>query len=289
MEPAQEIFRNSFSLNSSISPPGFTAPWHWHEINEIYICETEKMHYLVGNILYEMKRGDILLFNSLDVHRALPPETGNYARKTILFQDNFLQNWNTSEYDLFACFHYRKPEFCHYRSLETEDYEKLLILFNKGMKTAKSKHPASLLKQRMILTEILIFLNEIYAVPVDRKDHLKRLSEEDFIQDVLSFIEEQIRDDIRLPQLSREFGISVNSLNSKFKKVTRMTVHQFIIQRRLQLACILLKQGNSVSDSAYDSGFGDLSHFIRCFKANIGTTPRNYALGKSTKAAFPEN
>lgn len=281
MEPAQEIFQKPFSLSSSISPPGFPAPWHWHEINEIYICETEKMHYLVGNILYEIYRGDILLFNSLDVHRALPPETENYARKIVLFQDTFLQNWNTTDYELFACFHHRKPDFCHYRSPSPKDYEKLLLLFNKGMEAVKSKHPASQLKQQMILTEILIFLNEIYAVPVDRKVHLKNLSEEDFIQDVLLFIEQRIRDEITLPQLSREFGISVNSLNGKFKKVTRMTVHQFIIQRRLQLACILLKQGKSVSDSAYDSGFGDLSHFIRCFKANIGTTPRSYALAYS--------
>lgn len=284
MEPAQEIFQKPFSLNSSISPPGFLAPWHWHEINEIYICETERMHYLVGNILYEIHKGDILLFNSEDVHRALPPETENYARKIILFQDNFLKNWNTTDYELFACFQYRKPDFCHYRKLASEDYKKLLQLFNSGIETIESKHPASQLKQRVILTEILILLNEIYAVPIHKKEHLKNLSKEDFIQDVLSFIEKQIRDEITLPQISREFGISVNSLNAKFKDVTRMTVHQFIIQRRLQLACILLKKGNSVSDSAYGSGFGDLSHFIRCFKANIGTTPRSYAIGKSTEA-----
>ena len=190
MEPSQEIFQMPFSLSSTVSPPGFPAPWHWHEINEIYICETERMHYLVGNILYEIHRGDILLFNSLDVHRALPPQAENYKRKIILFQDNFLQNWNTSDYELFACFHYRRPEFCHYRSLNSKNYEKLLFLFNKGMEIRETKHPASQLKLQMILTEILIFLNEIYAVPVDRKDHLKNLSEEDFIQDLLSFIEE---------------------------------------------------------------------------------------------------
>ncbi|MDC7235370.1 MAG: AraC family transcriptional regulator [Spirochaetales bacterium] len=281
MEPSRETFSGPFSLSSPVSKPGFAAPWHWHEINEIYICETDRMNYMVGNILYEIQKGDILLLNALDIHRALPPEHEDYARKIILFHDDFLRGWKSEGYDLFACFRHRSPDFCHHRHLNPGEYESILKYYSAAQRALQSDHPAALIRQKMILTELLILLNDIYAVPARRDMKTFSSSEEDFIRRVLLFIEEGIKNDISLDLLSREFGISVNSLNSKFRKVTRMTVHQFIIHRRLQLACALLKQGSTVSDAAYDSGFGDLSHFIRCFKTNIGTTPGNYARSNS--------
>jgi AraC-like DNA-binding protein len=39
----------------------------------------------------------------------------------------------------------------------------------------------------------------------------------------------------------------------------------------------MLSQGKSVTETAMDSGFGNLSHFIRIFKQKTGWTPGAYA------------
>ncbi len=232
------------------------------------------MRYLVGNKLYTIHKGDILVFNSFDVHQSLPPVSSEYHRKMILFQPEFIQAWNTDSYDLLACFRYRQPDFIHYRHLSDSEQIEFLELFDRSIEVYNSTHKAAQIMQKSLLIKLLIFLNDMFSVPVVR---LGSTAENNLTQKILYYIEEHLCNDINLPKLSRQFGLSVNALNSFFKKETRMTLHQFIIQRRLQLARILLKEGKSVTDTAYDTGFGDLSHFIRTFKAKTGLTPGAYA------------
>ncbi len=274
MIPFRETIANTYSAVSLANPPGYISPWHWHDNYEIYFCETDGMRYLVGNTLYDIGKGDILVFNSFDVHQAIPPENIEYHRKMILFQPEFIQVWNIDSYDLLACFRFRQPDFVHYRHLPKPEQLKFFEFFEQCTEVATSSHKAIQVQQRLLLTKILIFLNDIFSVPVTLPPGS---AESCLTQNILFYIEKHICNDINLLMLSRKFGLSVNTLNNFFKNETKMTLHQFIIQRRLQLARILLKDGKSVTETAYETGFGDLSHFIRTFKSKTGVTPGTYA------------
>jgi AraC-like DNA-binding protein len=62
-----------------------------------------------------------------------------------------------------------------------------------------------------------------------------------------------------------------------FSSVLGVTPHQYLVRSRLRHAARLLAdQDISVTDVAYDVGFGDLSNFVRTFHRAAGVSPRRF-------------
>jgi AraC-like DNA-binding protein len=62
-----------------------------------------------------------------------------------------------------------------------------------------------------------------------------------------------------------------------FSGVLGVTPHQYLLRSRLRHAARLLADdGISVTDVAYDVGFGDLSNFVRTFHRAAGVSPRKF-------------
>ncbi|MCB9277254.1 MAG: helix-turn-helix domain-containing protein [Lewinellaceae bacterium] len=75
-------------------------------------------------------------------------------------------------------------------------------------------------------------------------------------------------------ELAREIGMSRSNLLRKVKKLTGLSVSQFIRQLRLKRAMELLKQNAfTVSEISYQVGFGSASYFIKCFREFYGYPP----------------
>jgi AraC-like DNA-binding protein len=62
-----------------------------------------------------------------------------------------------------------------------------------------------------------------------------------------------------------------------FSGVLGVTPHQYLVRSRLRHAARLLADDErSVTDVAYDVGFGDLSNFVRTFHRAAGVSPRRF-------------
>ena len=62
-----------------------------------------------------------------------------------------------------------------------------------------------------------------------------------------------------------------------FSGVLGVTPHQYLVRSRLRHAARLLAgDGRSITDVAYDVGFGDLSNFVRTFHRAAGVSPRKF-------------
>src|SRR6267378_5653214 len=65
-----------------------------------------------------------------------------------------------------------------------------------------------------------------------------------------------------------------------FSSVLGVTPHQYLVRSRLRHAAQLLADHDiSVTDVAYDVGFGDLSNFVRTFHRAAGVSPRRFREG----------
>ena len=62
----------------------------------------------------------------------------------------------------------------------------------------------------------------------------------------------------------------------KFKDLTGVTAHAYVMNKRLIRACELLQKGESITDVYLATGFGDYSVFLRNFKNAFGMSPREY-------------
>ncbi len=91
------------------------------------------------------------------------------------------------------------------------------------------------------------------------------------------WIEAQAAEPVSLAEVAREAGLSRFHLLRLFTRVLGVTPHQHLVRARLRRAARLLAEdGGSISDIAYEVGFGDLSNFIRTFRRAAGVSPRGF-------------
>lgn len=80
-----------------------------------------------------------------------------------------------------------------------------------------------------------------------------------------------------LAQLAQETGLSRFQLVRGFSRLTGLTPHAYMVQRRLLKARQLIASGTSLADAAADCGFSDQSHMTRFFVRSFGYSPGVYA------------
>jgi AraC family transcriptional regulator len=72
-------------------------------------------------------------------------------------------------------------------------------------------------------------------------------------------------------------GLSPYHFLRLFADVTGVTPHQYLVRARLRHAARLLAvDDRAITDVALDSGFGDVSNFVRTFHRVAGTSPRRF-------------
>jgi len=82
---------------------------------------------------------------------------------------------------------------------------------------------------------------------------------------------------VTLAELAREAGVSRFQLLRGFARLTGLTPHAYIVQRRVEAARALIAQGATIADAAAACAFSDQSHFNRAFVDRFGFTPGAYA------------
>ena len=82
---------------------------------------------------------------------------------------------------------------------------------------------------------------------------------------------------VDLEHAAAQAGISPFHFLRLFSSVLGVTPHQYLVRSRLRHAARLLADdGTSITDVAYDVGFGDLSNFVRTFHRAAGVSPRRF-------------
>lgn len=82
---------------------------------------------------------------------------------------------------------------------------------------------------------------------------------------------------IDLERAADEVGLSAFHFLRLFANVLGVTPHQYLVRSRLRHAARLLADdARSITDVAFDVGFGDLSNFVRTFHRAAGVSPRGF-------------
>jgi AraC-like DNA-binding protein len=103
------------------------------------------------------------------------------------------------------------------------------------------------------------------------------VSQQERINPVFAYLVENFRQSVSLDKAASVANMTPNAFCKYFKKVTRKTFMETIIEYRLNYATQQLVQSDKpISEIAFESGFGDVSHFYKMFKAKMRLSPLNY-------------
>ena len=70
-------------------------------------------------------------------------------------------------------------------------------------------------------------------------------------------------------------GLSAKHYNRVFKEVVGITPKQYIMERRMELAMTLLRNGLTPTEVAHIIGYKDYALFYRAFTRQYGVTPKS--------------
>jgi AraC-like DNA-binding protein len=91
------------------------------------------------------------------------------------------------------------------------------------------------------------------------------------------WIDAHSHEPIDLESAANEVGISSFHFLRLFGHVLGVTPHQYLVRSRLRHAAgLLADDARSITDVAFDVGFGDLSNFVRTFHRAAGVSPRSF-------------
>jgi AraC-like DNA-binding protein len=93
-----------------------------------------------------------------------------------------------------------------------------------------------------------------------------------------SLIDDDPAAPVTLGDLARESGLSRFQMLRAFLRVTGLTPHAYIVQRRVDVARRLIRSGSPLAEADAASGFADQSHMTRTFTRRYGVSPGAYAL-----------
>ncbi|MDH6364670.1 AraC family transcriptional regulator [Enterococcus sp. PF1-24] len=106
--------------------------------------------------------------------------------------------------------------------------------------------------------------------------------------EIVSFIEEHLTDEIDYTELGQLIGYSPYHLQRLFLMLTNTPISEYIRNRRLASAAFdLLAEDSTVTDIAYKYGYSSPTSFNRAFKAFHGVTPKDIKKGEHVIKAYP--
>ena len=108
------------------------------------------------------------------------------------------------------------------------------------------------------------------------RDHADGLPKRIF-REVIAYINDNLEKELRLADLAAVVNMSPHYFCKQFKQSTGVAPHQYIIERRIERAKLLLAKRNlNIADIVQQVGFKSQSHFTRVFHQKTSVTPKRY-------------
>lgn len=275
----QKNYRHAVSAEYKDSPGCANPDFHMHDQYELLLCLSENMFCAVGDRQTVVGPNTLLLFNSTDQHRFGPlVPNGENRRYVLYFEPSFLDYLSEGEVNLLDCFLFRPFDDAYVLPLTLEQSQLLQDTFSRIIRL---QHPSQaetygnsmrlMIAVQELMLDINIFYRRYHGLESTASSGNRQL-----VYDVISFINRNYAEELRLDTLAQHFYINKYSLCQSFKQITGITLSQYIINYRLQKAKEFLSKGLSVERVCAQAGFNNLSHFSRQFKEKVGLSPKQY-------------
>ncbi|BBY64343.1 helix-turn-helix transcriptional regulator [Mycolicibacterium helvum] len=126
------------------------------------------------------------------------------------------------------------------------------------------------------LAQLTLLLIDLARMTGDMADDLRRCGEP-LIADVFTVIDRRIEKPTSLRDVARELGLTPGHLTTVVRRRTGRTVGEWIVERRMGQARILLRDTDlSITEVSRRVGIADAGYFGRVFLRNHGVSPRQW-------------
>ncbi len=253
----------------------FDAPFHFHSEYELTCITEGSGKRFVGNSMKGFKTGDLVFIGPNLPHCWKLDAAQNSITSSIViqFHNDFMGEnfWQSPEMDIIRKLLKRSSAGIEFKGkIKEEIRESMMASFNEKTSLKKFIYLLEILNQLATSKEFTL-LNKKNATP----------SQSDFDRargnKVFAYIVEHFHNRVSLNEAAESIGMTPTAFCKYFKKTTRKTFMETVIDFRMNYATQqLIETDKTIADICFESGFNDMSHFYKTFTSRMEISPLNY-------------
>lgn len=247
---------------------------HTHNYYEFYFFMGGEVSIEIGGKASALKPGDMILIppgvkhhinllnTELPYQRIVFWISQDYCRQLMQISSDYGYLMQHVSITKKYIYHYDVIEFNAIKSKVFQILEE--IHFDRFGKSAKIS---------LCINDLLLHVNRtIYEQehPATPKEELS------LYENLISFIEGHLEEDLSLDQLANEFFVNKYHIAHVFKENLGMSVHQYITKKRLAQCKDAILNNADIMEASLQCGFSDYSSFYRAFKKEYGSSPKEF-------------
>ena len=251
----------------------FQIPVHWHDEFEIIYVKSGLLTVSISGESYIGKAGDAFVVSPGNLH-LMGSQTGTVDYFTFLFplkyisfrtddmlDDKLLEPLNSGHLMICPRVKDTAKELC----------EQLIEIYEEKKDESVSKITTQVRTKIILLQFILEMWKKGFVIENDTSG--RNIVEKEMV----SYIQQNFTGKISLKEFGEQFHLSEKYISRYFKEHFHITLSQYITYLRLENAKQLLQDTDlSVTETAMQSGYQNVSYFIRSFKKTYGISPLKY-------------
>lgn len=245
---------------------------HYHDTYEIYYLLAGERSYYINNMIYTLRKGDLIFINKNEIHRTTSKGSARHERILINFEEDYLYSL-LSNFDLSFPFLTERSLLLRPVAHEQGAIEALLFSMLKEQNEPRTQQVPYL---QTLLIQLFIEMKRIQEIsrePIAPESSEKQLK----VYEIIDYLHAHYAEKLTLEQLSESFYISCTYLCRLFKQTTGFTIIEYLNYIRIKESQRLLRNTNhKVTTIAEYTGFDSIAHFGRVFKQIVKCSPLQY-------------
>ena len=274
-DPRQSMSDSKFEIFHYRDAKFEGVPVHQHDFYEVYYFIGGSVEYSVEGRTYELKSGDLLLINPLELHQPrIAHNQQDYERIVLWINKNYLSELCFNKTSLTRCFDSSQPNHINLSRPSKIQQTYISAMLDELITENTSDGYAVEIASEAILLRFLVELNRLTIT--SSMNIKKEEVSSSIIPDVLEYINNHFCEKLTLSEIADEFFVSKYYLSHAFNNVVGTSVHRYIVLKRLIQAKQMLLSGIRSTTAATNCGFNDYAGFYRAFTAEYGVTPTEF-------------
>ena len=251
----------------------FQIPVHWHDEFEIIYVRSGFLTVSISGESYIGKTGEAFVVSPGNLH-LMGSQTGTVDYYTFLFPLKYISFRTDDMLDekLLEPLNSGHLMICpRVKDTAKELCEQLIDIYMAENDETESKITAQIKTKIILLQFILEMWKKGFVIENDTSG--RNIVEKEMV----SYIQQNFTGKISLKEFGEQFHLSEKYISRYFKEHFHITLSQYITYLRLENAKQLLQDTDlSVTETAMQSGYQNVSYFIRSFKKTYGISPLKY-------------